>query len=58
MDELETEEAAGRLFVIRPSRPLVVERYSQDRAQLERLYQNGLADAAACAEKLRGFLSP
>jgi predicted patatin/cPLA2 family phospholipase len=58
MEELEREEAAGRLFVIRPSKPLVVGRYSQDRAQLERLYQNGLADAAACAEKLRGFLSP
>ena len=58
MDELEAEEAAGRLLVIRPSQPLVVERYSQDRAQLERLYQNGLADAAATAGKLRDFLSP
>ena len=57
MDALEAEEQAGRLFVIRPSRPLVVGRYSQDRAQLERLYQNGLSDAAACAGKLRGFLS-
>ena len=58
MDELEAEEAAGRLLVIRPSRPLAVGRYSPDRAQLERLYQNGLADAEACADKLRGFLSP
>jgi predicted patatin/cPLA2 family phospholipase len=58
MDELEEEEGAGRLLVIRPSRPLVVGRYSQDQAQLERLYQNGLADAAACAGKLRDFLSP
>lgn len=57
MDELEAEEAAGRLLVIRPSQPLKVERYSQDRAQLERLYQNGLADATARAEQLRGFLS-
>lgn len=37
--------------------PLVVERYSQDRARLEQLYQNGFADAAAGAEKLRDFLS-
>ena len=58
LDELAAEEAAGRLVVIRPSRPLAVGRYSQDRAQLERLYQNGFADAAACADQLRDFLSP
>lgn len=57
MDDLEAEERAGRLFVIRPSLPLEVARYSQDRAQLERLYQNGLADAATCAGKMRDFLS-
>ena len=58
LDGLEAEEAAGRLLVIRPSKPLAVGRYSQDRAELERLYQNGFADAAACADQLRGFLSP
>lgn len=58
MNELEEEESAGRLQVIRPSKPLAVGRYSQDRAQLERLYQNGLADAKACADNLRDFLSP
>ena len=58
MDELEAEEAAGRVMVIRPSRPLAVGRYSQDRAELERLYQNGWADAAACEDSLRDFLSP
>ena len=46
------------MFVIRPSRPLAVGRYSQDRAELERLYQNGWADAEARADELRGFLSP
>lgn len=55
--ELEKEEAAGRVRVIRPSQPLAVGRYSQDRAELERLYQNGLADAAAGVDELRGFLS-
>ena len=58
LDDLEAEARAGRLLVIRPSRPLAVGRYSQDRAQLERLYQNGFSDAAAAAESLRGFLSP
>ena len=58
MDELEAEEAAGRVMVIRPSRPLAVGRYSQDRAELERLYQNGWADAEACEDSLRDFLSP
>jgi len=58
LDELETEAAAGRAFVIRPSRPLAVGRYSQDRAELERLYQNGWADAEAVLPQLRDFLSP
>ena len=57
LDELEAEEAAGRVRVIRPSHPLAVGRYSQNREALERLYQNGLADAAAQADELRGFLS-
>ena len=57
MDELEAEERAERLFVIRPTRALAVGRYSQDRLQLERLYQDGFSDAAAVAELLRGFLS-
>ena len=58
LDELEAEESAGRVFVIRPSQPLAVGRYSQDRTELERLYQNGHADAAARADPLRDFLSP
>ena len=58
MDELEAEESAGRVFVIRPSKPLAVGRYSQDRTELERLYQNGRADAALRADPLRDFLSP
>ena len=58
LDELEAEEAAGRVLVIRPTQPLAVGRYSQDRAELERLYQNGYADARAGADQLRGFLSP
>ncbi len=58
LDELEAEEAAGRALVIRPSRPLAVGRYSQDRAELERLYRNGWADAEVRADELRGFLSP
>ena len=58
LDELDAEEAAGRALVIRPSRPLAVGRYSQDRAELERLYQNGWADAEAGLAQLRDFLSP
>ena len=58
MDELEAAEAVGKLLVIRPSKPLVVGRYSQDRAQLEQLYQNGKTDAAAALSNLRAFLAP
>ena len=57
LDDLEAEEAAGRVLVIRPSAPLAVGRYSQDREELEQLYQNGYADAEACADHLRSFLS-
>ena len=57
MDELEREEAAGRVYVIRPTAPLAVGRYSQDRAELERLYDNGRADAEACAEALGAYLA-
>lgn len=57
LDDLEAEEAAGRVRVIRPSQPLAVGRYSQNRAELERLYQNGFAEAKALAEALRDFLS-
>ena len=56
MDELEREEAAGRVFVIRPTAPLAVGRYSQDRSELERLYENGRADAEACAGALGAYL--
>ena len=58
MEELDAAEAAGKLLVIRPSKPLEVGRYSQDRAQLEQLYQNGMADAAASLPKLKAYLSP
>ena len=58
MDKLEAEEVEGNLLVIRPSQPLKVGRYSQDRAQLEKLYQNGMADAAASMGKLNAYLSP
>lgn len=58
LNELEAEEAAGRLLVIRPSQPLQVGRYSQDRAELEQLYRNGWDDAAAVENALRRFLKP
>lgn len=57
LDELEIEEAAGRVMVIRPSKPLAVGRYSQNRAELERLYQNGWSDAAARVTELKNFLA-
>lgn len=57
LDELEAEERAGRVLVIRPSQPLMAGRYTQDRVVLERLYQNGESDARAVMPQLRGFLS-
>lgn len=56
LEFVDQEEAAGRIFVIRPTRPLQVGRYSQDVSHLETLYQNGLNDAKACEDALRRFL--
>lgn len=39
--EIEQLEREGRIFVLRPSRPVVVRRLERDAAKLEELYQDG-----------------
>jgi len=53
---LEEEEAAGRVFVIRPSEEVQVGRLEKDRKKLEALYQKGLEDAGARMEELKKYL--
>ncbi len=49
---VESEEEAGRAFVIRPSRDLGISRTEKDVAKLRELYELGLADGAAAAAAL------
>lgn len=56
LDFLDQEEAAGRIFIIRPSTPLNVDRYSQCLDALEQLYQTGRTDALQCHDALMAYL--
>jgi predicted patatin/cPLA2 family phospholipase len=49
---VEAEELAGRAFVIRPSRDLGISRTEKDVGKLRELYELGIADGKAAAEKL------
>lgn len=54
--DLETKEAEGKVFVIRPSVPLEIGRVEKDPDELERVYQIGRKDGEAAIEDLKKFL--
>ena len=49
-------EAQGRIFVIRPSRPLDIERLEKDKGKLRETYELGLRDCAAALPGLKEYL--
>lgn len=53
---IEAEEDAGRLFVIRPERPLELKRVERNPDRLRAAYECGRATAYGRMEALRGFL--
>jgi predicted patatin/cPLA2 family phospholipase len=55
MDLVESEEQAGNAFVIRPSQNLGVTRMEKSMDKLKTLYQLGIDDGRAAAEKMRLF---
>ena len=56
LDFIEQEEAAGRVFVFRPSRPLDVDRLEKDKGKLTALYENGLEDGRTAMGRLKEYL--
>ena len=49
-------EERGEIFVIRPSEPIEIDRVESDPEKLQQVYELGLKDGAAAAEKLAQFL--
>ena len=49
-------EERGEIFVIRPSEPIEIGRVESDPEKLQQVYELGLKDGAAAAEKLAQFL--
>ena len=51
------QQEQGNAFVIMPSEPLSVGRYSTKKQELESAYELGVKDAKACLAKLQSFLA-
>jgi predicted patatin/cPLA2 family phospholipase len=58
LEYIAQEEAAGRILVIRPGKPVTIGRLEKDKSKLLALYQEGYDDAAARQQRLQTFLSP
>ncbi len=54
---IEREQAAGRIFVIRPPEPVTVSSMEHDTDKLLALYEQGLAAAAQAWPKLQEYLA-
>lgn len=55
-EELEELEAQGRIFIIRPSTPVLVSRVEKDVRKLEALYQAGRQAAESAMPALKAYL--
>lgn len=56
-DEMEQLEKEGRIFVIRPLKPVTVSRLEDDVEKLGELYQSGYSDCENSLEALREYLN-
>lgn len=56
MDELERLEAQGRVFVIRPPRPVTISRTEKNREKLQALYDEGVAEGKRKLDAVRAYL--
>lgn len=54
--EIHRQEDAGRIFVIRPSHKLPIERMSKDPQEIQNVYDVGVEDAKHQLQKLKAFL--
>ncbi len=57
MDDVAQLEKEGRIFVIRPETPLGVKRLEKDKAQLQRVYDMGVADGRKTMDALKAYLN-
>lgn len=57
MDYIEEQERQGKIFVIRPSRPVTIGRLEKNRKKLELLYEEGYKDAEKCGKALMEYLN-
>lgn len=56
VEDIQTLEKEGKIFVIRPETPLEIGRVSHNVEEIVRVYERGKADGAACLEKMREWL--
>ncbi|MDR1554909.1 MAG: patatin family protein [Campylobacteraceae bacterium] len=57
MDEVNTLEDKGEIFVIRPKYTLSASRIERNKTKLKDTYEQGITDAVNCYEELKRFLS-
>lgn len=56
LDELEALEKAGKIFVIRPSKPVNISRVEKNLDKLQALYEEGYQDAQNQYEALKAYM--
>lgn len=56
LEEILKLEQEGKVFVIRPSKPLKVSKFEKNLEVLEQLYNQGYSDAKALEDKLKEYL--
>lgn len=57
LDRLAALEQSGEVFVIRPVRPLIVDRLEKDVAKLDALYRQGYDETLDCMPALKAWLT-
>lgn len=57
MDKIDRLEAEGKIFVIRPGKPVTVSRTERDVSKLQALYDEGCAETRAAMPALKEFLA-
>ena len=57
LDRLDADEAAGKAFVLAPSRPVTIRRFERDVEALGRLYHLGYDDAKEAMDSLKVYLA-
>lgn len=57
LEKIAALEKEGKVFVLRPQKPLDVDRFEKDQRKLEALYEQGYEDAICALPALKAFIS-